>query len=164
MSCIFIIATKQKFQVFRRTERYQNERIRIKCEDEYYMNHDDYHQMAQLLAAEIKDELNMNDFTKHTVLFIYDRMKTADTLNFISAFKDAKHFQQMTLGNALTLIAITMKLYETGKKLYIAFEQNKYAIESNQFRYFETKASSAAPIHQLDADELIRYLSGICAE
>lgn len=164
MSCIFMIAHKRKFQIYERTERYQNELIRIKCEDEFYMNHDDYSQVAQLLAAEIKDELNIKDYSKHSILFIYDRIPTAEVVKFMSAFQSAKIFQQMTLGNALTLVAITKKLYDLNKTLYIAYEQSKYEVKLNEYRYFVTKESSAAPVHKLDATELIRYLSGICAE
>lgn len=164
MSCIFIVVNKRKYEVFIRNERYQNERIRIKCEDEYLMNHDDYTRVAQLLASEIKDEQNIKDYSKHTVLFIYDRMKTTDALKFMSAFQDARLFQQMTLGNALTLIAIANKWYNPEKKLFISFQHTKYEIMLNEYRYFVTKESSSASMHQLDANELIRYLSGICAE
>jgi hypothetical protein len=164
MSCIFIIVNKCKIQVFERNERYQNVRIRIKCETDYFMNHEDYTQTAQLLASEIKDELNIKDYSSHTILFIYDRIKTTDTVKFITAFQDAKFFQQMTLGNAITLISIAKKWYDKEKKLFISFENTKYEIMLNEYRYFVTKESSAASMYKLDANELISYLSGICAE
>ncbi len=164
MGCIFIIVHKNKFQIYERTERYQNELVRIKCEDEFYLRHDDYSQAGQFLSAEIKDELNIKDYSKYAILFIYESMSVAEVVEFMSTFQDAKQFQQMTLGNALTLVTITKKIYDPNKALYVSYENSTYEIKLNQYRYFETRQNSVASMYRFNAPELISYLSGICAE